>query len=84
MASRTVKIYNLDALPSRVMDEFDVFMDSQLRKIAVKQIMSFAQKGDKFRQIILITPQVSLVSTEKRQTIIASDHRLNEELPYGA
>lgn len=41
------------------MDEFDVFMDSQLRKIAVKQIMAFAQKGEKFRQIILITPQVS-------------------------
>lgn len=56
LSNRSLMPYRSDL---RVMDEFDVFMDSQLRKIAVKQIMAFAQKGDKFRQIILITPQVS-------------------------
>ena len=56
--------HNSDYIPpcllqTRVMDEFDVFMDAQVRNIAIKQIMTFAQRSGKSRQMILITPQVS-------------------------
>lgn len=42
---------------SRVMDEFDVFMDAVSRDVAIKQVLDHA-KRDKSRQLILITPQV--------------------------
>merc|ERR1711998_773203 len=42
--------------PFRVMDEFDIFMDQQSRKIALKLVCEMARKMN-HRQFIFITPQ---------------------------
>ena len=41
--------------PFRILDEFDVFMDSVNRKIAITNILNFARMGRKF-QFIFLTP----------------------------
>ena len=41
--------------PFRILDEFDVFMDSVNRKIAISNILNFARMGRKF-QFIFLTP----------------------------
>ena len=41
--------------PFRVMDEFDVFMDSVARQAAMKELVSFA-RGMQSKQFIFLTP----------------------------
>ena len=41
--------------PFRILDEFDVFMDSVNRKIAISNILNFARIGRKF-QFVFLTP----------------------------
>ena len=41
--------------PFRILDEFDVFMDSVNRKIAIQNILNFARIGRKF-QFVFLTP----------------------------
>ena len=41
--------------PFRILDEFDVFMDSVNRKIAIQNILNFARVGRKF-QFVFLTP----------------------------
>ena len=41
--------------PFRILDEFDVFMDSVNRKIAIGNILNFARVGRKF-QFVFLTP----------------------------
>ena len=41
--------------PFRILDEFDVFMDSVNRKIAISNILNFARVGRKF-QFVFLTP----------------------------
>ena len=42
--------------PFRVMDEFDVFMDAQNRKIAMTQMLNAAEADKNTKQFIFITP----------------------------
>jgi chromosome segregation ATPase len=42
--------------PFRVMDEFDVFLDPQVRKLTIKALIHTAKMLD-HRQFIFITPQ---------------------------
>jgi chromosome segregation ATPase len=42
--------------PFRVLDEFDVFLDTQARKLTIKTLIHVA-KEMKHRQFIFITPQ---------------------------
>ena len=42
-------------LPFRVLDEFDVFMDSVNRRIAIQNILNFARIGRKY-QFVFLTP----------------------------
>mmetsp|Transcript_11008 Transcript_11008/g.16946 ORF Transcript_11008/g.16946 Transcript_11008/m.16946 type:complete len:1170 (-) Transcript_11008:71-3580(-) len=56
--------------PFRVMDEFDVFLDSVSRKIALETLIEIAQKMD-HRQFIFITPQdLSSIVPSKQVKII--------------
>jgi len=41
--------------PFRVLDEFDVFMDSVNRRIAIQNILNFARMGRKY-QFVFLTP----------------------------
>jgi len=42
--------------PFRVLDEFDVFLDAQVRKLTIKSLVHVAKKME-HRQFIFITPQ---------------------------
>ncbi|EKE41448.1 structural maintenance of chromosomes protein [Entamoeba nuttalli P19] len=50
-----LSLWNVVDCPFRAMDEFDVYMDSMARKIAVQALMESTQSSNK-RQYIFITP----------------------------
>jgi chromosome segregation ATPase len=41
----------------RIFDEFDVYMDTQLRKLTIEVLIHVAKKEMNHRQFIFITPQ---------------------------
>ncbi len=55
--------------PFRAMDEFDVFMDSVNRKIAMENLLSFARENPNL-QFIFLTPQDMSVLFAARETCI--------------
>ena len=55
--------------PFRAMDEFDVFMDSVNRKIAMENLLSFARENPNL-QFIFLTPQDMSVLHAARETCI--------------
>jgi structural maintenance of chromosomes protein 6 len=56
--------------PFRILDEFDVFLDSEVRKLTIKSLIHVAKKM-KHRQFIFITPQdLSSVTPDKDLKIL--------------
>lgn len=55
MISMILAFWEPMSTPFRILDEFDVFMDSVNRKIAVQNIIAFAKK-DRKNQFIFLTP----------------------------
>jgi chromosome segregation ATPase len=43
--------------PFRILDEFDVFLDAQARKLTIEALIHVAKKEMNHRQFIFITPQ---------------------------
>lgn len=55
--------------PFRILDEFDVFLDAEVRKLTIKSLIHVAKKM-KHRQFIFITPQdLSGIKTDNEVTI---------------
>lgn len=48
--------------PFRILDEFDVFLDAEVRKLTIQSLIHVAKKM-KHRQFIFITPQGVFVSS---------------------
>eukprot|EP00088_Acartia_fossae_P015810 TRINITY_DN1875_c0_g1_i1.p1 TRINITY_DN1875_c0_g1~~TRINITY_DN1875_c0_g1_i1.p1 ORF type:complete len:1073 (-),score=346.26 TRINITY_DN1875_c0_g1_i1:598-3816(-) len=55
LISFILALWNYLAVPFRILDEFDVFMDEVNRKIAISNIITFA-KQDRKNQFIFLTP----------------------------
>lgn len=56
--------------PFRILDEFDVFLDAQVRKLTIKSLIHVAKKL-KHRQFIFITPQdLSSINPDPELTIL--------------
>ena len=55
--------------PFRILDEFDVFLDTQARKLTIQTLIFVAKKME-HRQFIFITPQdLSSVRSDKKVKI---------------
>ena len=55
--------------PFRILDEFDVFLDAEVRKLTIKSLIHVAKKL-KHRQFIFITPQdLSSIQADREITI---------------
>jgi len=70
--------------PFRVMDEFDVFLDPQTRKIALETMIGIAKEME-HRQFIFITPQdLSGLNADPRLKILQMRPPVRRQVVGGA
>ncbi len=66
-----LSLWELVETPFRVLDEFDIFMDSVHRRIAMDLLIETAKEKHKTKQLIILTPQdVSTIKPDKLLKVI--------------